>query len=102
MSAASQLTLDMPFKHLPGIPPRKADLLAKLGLEVVGDILAFFPRRYEDRRRITPLSSVVPGEAQVVRGEVASVHERSARSRKSVVEVLLVEPGQPTGSALAR
>jgi len=97
MSASSPLTLETPFKYLPGIGPRKADLLAKLGLEVAGDILGFFPRRYEDRSRITPLSRVVPGEAQVVRGEVASVHERSLRSRKSIVEVLLVDPGEGAG-----
>src|SRR5688572_16022924 len=102
MSAASPLNLDTHLKCLPGVAPRKADLLAKLGLEVVGDIFAFFPRRYEDRRRITPLSGVVPGEAQVVRGEVASVHERSLRSRRSLVEVLLVEPGDAPASGLGR
>ncbi len=39
-----------PLTELPGIGPAKARALARLGLVRVGDLLGYFPQRYEDRR----------------------------------------------------
>ena len=35
---------------LKGIGPKKAQALEKLKIRTIGDLLAFFPRDYEDRR----------------------------------------------------
>ncbi|MBR2490667.1 MAG: ATP-dependent DNA helicase RecG [Ruminiclostridium sp.] len=45
----SDLTLHTPVSQLPGIGPAREASLAKLGLCTVADLLAFFPRDYEDR-----------------------------------------------------
>ena len=45
-----------PVTELPGFGPKRAALLEKLGLTHVGDFLGYFPRDYEDRTTIYPLS----------------------------------------------
>ena len=45
----AELTLHTPVSKLPGIGPAREASLAKLGLHTVADLLAFFPRDYEDR-----------------------------------------------------
>ena len=53
-----------------GIGPQRAELLAKLGVYTHEDLLHFVPRRYEDRRHLTPLSQAREGEAMTVRGKI--------------------------------
>ncbi len=43
------LTVNTHLEELPGIGAVRGKKLAKLGLETVGDLLAYFPRSYEDR-----------------------------------------------------
>lgn len=45
---------------LPGIGPKKAALFAKLGIETLGDLLRFYPRDYEDRTQLLPISALEP------------------------------------------
>ncbi|MBR5285245.1 MAG: ATP-dependent DNA helicase RecG [Clostridia bacterium] len=45
-----------PVTDLPGFGPKRAALLAKLGLTHLGDFPGYFPRDYEDRTTIYPLS----------------------------------------------
>ncbi|MBR3752131.1 MAG: hypothetical protein IKK50_03255 [Ruminiclostridium sp.] len=45
----AQPTLHSPLSQLPGIGPAREAALAKLGLCTVADLLAYFPRDYEDR-----------------------------------------------------
>ena len=46
------------IRTLPGIGPKKAELFAKLGIQTLGDLLLFFPRDYEDRTQLLPISSL--------------------------------------------
>ncbi|MBI4797176.1 MAG: hypothetical protein HY794_00230, partial [Desulfarculus sp.] len=55
---------------LPGVGPATAQALAERGLRTWGDALFFFPLRYEDRRSITPLRALVPGQRAVLKGKV--------------------------------
>ncbi len=65
-------SLATPLQFLPGVGPRRAALLAGMGLETVGDALRFLPRSYEDRRVIQPISALQIGETGVTRGRVVS------------------------------
>ena len=44
-----ELTLDAPVTAIKGIGDKKRALFASLGVETVGDLLCYFPKRYEDR-----------------------------------------------------
>ena len=43
------ITLRTPLSALSGVGPARQKALDKLGLETVADLLAWFPREYEDR-----------------------------------------------------
>ena len=47
--ATLSITLDSPLRFVPGVGPRRAELLAAKGLHVVEDLLYHLPHRYEDR-----------------------------------------------------
>lgn len=68
--APKPLSLDDPVRFLKGVGPRRAKLLKRLGVESVGDLLRFYPRRYEDRRNLKALSEVAPSEKVVVQVQV--------------------------------
>lgn len=58
---------------LSGIGPKKAELLRKMGIETVGDMLNFFPRAYQDRRNVRPISEIRAGETALIRGAVVQM-----------------------------
>jgi ATP-dependent DNA helicase RecG len=62
--------LSGPVRYLKGVGPKKAALLKKLGIGEVKDLLQHYPRRYEDRRNLKPISGVVIGETQTIQGRV--------------------------------
>jgi len=66
-------TDSIPLAAIPGIGPKSAELLAKLGLLTHEDLLHFVPRRYEDRRHLAPLSAAQDGQAITVRGKILSL-----------------------------
>ncbi|MBF0387707.1 MAG: ATP-dependent DNA helicase RecG [Candidatus Omnitrophica bacterium] len=80
------------IQFLKGVGPARKKLFANLGIQTIEDLLYLFPRRYEDRRKITPIAQVVPGEWQVVLGEVAAKGgRRTFFNKKHVFEVVLAD-----------
>ena len=57
-------------QYLKGVGPKRAALLAKLGVETIGDALQFFPRKYIDRGNRVPIAEVEPGVEQTVRARI--------------------------------
>ncbi|MDX9921277.1 MAG: ATP-dependent DNA helicase RecG [Syntrophales bacterium] len=66
---------------LKGVGPKTASLLGKKGISTIEDFLRFLPRRYEDRRRVVPLSQVLPGEKVTVCAAVSKVVRKGFRYR---------------------
>ena len=64
----------LPLKGL-GLPGGASLLrgLARLGVHSVGDLLLHLPRRYEDRRTITPVAELLVGSPATVRVRVVDV-----------------------------
>ncbi|MBN1442767.1 MAG: ATP-dependent DNA helicase RecG [Planctomycetes bacterium] len=56
------------LQFLPGVGPARAELLKRLELATVRDLLRHFPRRYEDRRCLVPAGAAQPGQTVVVAG----------------------------------
>jgi ATP-dependent DNA helicase RecG len=59
-----------PLSRLRGVGPAYTRELAGRGLTTVEDALYFLPVRYEDRRRLTPLAELIPGQKAVVTGAI--------------------------------
>jgi ATP-dependent DNA helicase RecG len=54
--------LDDDLTYIKGVGPKRAEMLARMGLRTVRDLLYHFPARYEDRSHLTPLSEMKEGE----------------------------------------
>ena len=65
---------ELPLKGLP-LPGGSSLLrgLAKLGVTTVADLLTYLPRRYEDRREITPISELVGGSSATISARVTDL-----------------------------
>ena len=87
----ASLRPDDPLTRLKGIGPRTAEAFEAEGVCSVSDLLVHFPRRYEDRTRVTPLdSSIESGDRILVRGRVTSVRlRRIPRRRLHIVDGLV-------------
>ena len=80
--------LSSPIQYVKGVGPKLAKLLSKKGIATLEDALYFLPRDYEDRRRLTPIGSLRPGQFAVVFGKVAQVKPQRI-GRKHRLEVSL-------------
>lgn len=89
---------DAPVQFLRGVGPSRAEMLARLGIESIRDLLLHLPRRHEDRRNPSPLAGLVPGIEQAAIGRVVDV--RTVRTRKGSV-LVRARLTDPTGTAHA-
>ncbi len=67
--------LSRPAQFLPGVGPRRAQLLRRFGIETVEDVLYHLPFRYEDRRQVRRIGELRVGDTAVVVGELVSLKE---------------------------
>jgi len=82
--------LEAPLTVLQGVGPRHAQTLATLGLHTLGDMLYYFPRRYEDYSQLKPIKSLWYGEQVTVIGTVRWLNTRQIHSgAASLVEAVL-------------
>ncbi|HEV3263839.1 MAG TPA: ATP-dependent DNA helicase RecG [Gemmataceae bacterium] len=81
-------------QYLKGVGPTRYELLRRLGLETVGDLLFHFPRSYEDLSDVRPVAQLSPGTLQTARGEVVEIEGRQLADGRTVVSVVLSDGGQ--------
>lgn len=85
---------DISIQYVKGVGPAKKKLFEQLGIETVEELLYFFPRRYEDRRHLTPIAQAKVGEWQTISGKVLTQGgRRSWYTKKHVFEVLVDDGG---------
>ncbi|MCH7903806.1 MAG: ATP-dependent DNA helicase RecG [Armatimonadetes bacterium] len=86
--------LETEVQWLKGVGPKHAVSLGKLGIETVGDLLFYMPRRYEDRRNLPPIGFLKPGQQATIRGEIVDIRSRKGRGGKVILTVTV---GDGTG-----
>ena len=93
------MNIASPIVTLQGIGPQIAKKLKKLGVFSIEDLLYFFPWRYDDLTKITPIGQARDGASVVVVAEVVSISSRPTFHRRAaIVEALLRDS---TGSIAA-
>jgi ATP-dependent DNA helicase RecG len=82
--------LSAPTTVLPGVGPRHAQTLTRLGLHTLGDMLYYFPRRYDDYSQLKTINRLNYGEETTVIGTLEFANTRTFRNgRTQVVEGLI-------------
>ena len=95
MSTSRVEMLKTDVRYLKGIGPARSRLLARLGIENIYDLLLHIPRDYQDRRIITPISDLVPGEEISVSGTVvSSVYLRSRNGKRRLESIIRDNTGE--------
>ena len=64
--------LNTDIRYIKGIGETRAKALQKLGVTTLGDLLSYFPRRWEDRTLERPIRELPVGEYACVRAMLAS------------------------------
>lgn len=80
-----------------GVGPKKAQLLNRLDIAVIEDLLRHYPRNYQDRREITPLALLKDGNPALTCGRVSLVVKEYSKYKQKQILRVLVEDSLPGG-----
>ncbi len=89
-------TPDTPVAELKGVGVSTAAKLKRLGIQSVSDLLHYFPRRYDDLRRVaTPKELASFGVMQTgpitLQGRLASIDMRRLGGRRSIIKASITD-----------
>lgn len=92
-SNRSAVELTTPIRSLPGIGPKRLREFEAAGFRTVEDLLYHFPLRYEDRRNIRTIASLMPKETVLVSGTVVEAELVKTRRRGfTIVRAYIEDP----------
>ena len=86
--------LQIALETIADIPASRLELLERLGLHSVGDLLLHFPRAYEDLSDVRSIAALSPDRIQTVQGDVVEIEGRSLNDGRKVVSVVLSDDGK--------
>jgi ATP-dependent DNA helicase RecG len=91
----STIAPDTPVQFLPSVGPGRAKALNAAGIETAGDLLWFFPFRYEDRRHPTRIADLGRNidSAVVLRGRVMSSGAKVSPVKRMKLFEAVIEDG---------
>jgi len=78
-------------QYIKGVGPQRLKLLKRLGISTIRDCLWYFPRRYEDRSNIMPISQLKPDEYHTVKASVVSSSIFRTKSGMSIFQLTVTD-----------
>ncbi|PJF42852.1 MAG: DNA helicase RecG [Phototrophicales bacterium] len=81
--------LELPVTKLKGVGTNRAEQLARLGINTIGDLLFHWPRRYDDYTRMPILRRLTPDQQVTVIGTIRSVQELYSRQNTKYIKVVI-------------
>jgi ATP-dependent DNA helicase RecG len=86
------LNLETVITNINRVGASTAKKLKKLGLTSVRDLLFYFPFRYDDFSKLTPIAELTAGQSANVVGQIELIqNKRSPRRRMNITEALVSE-----------
>ncbi|MCB0253408.1 MAG: ATP-dependent DNA helicase RecG [Caldilineae bacterium] len=82
---AGSASLGASINRLPGIGPRNAEMLAKLGIRTVGDMLWLLPYRYDDYSHMKPIYKLDPGDEITILANLWDIKSRRLPGRNATL-----------------
>ena len=84
--------LEQSVQFLKGVGPVRAELLAKLNVRTVGELLFHFPRSYDDLTKVRPMEQIEAGVLQTVQGEVVEIDGKELPDGRRIISVVISDP----------
>lgn len=82
------IQLSTPLQKVKGVGPKTGEQLAAAGLQTVGDLIAFLPRKHDDFSQVTSIAHIKPGKVSV-QGRFSNLTTKRVRRGMSVTEAVL-------------
>ena len=82
------------IRYLKGVGPKKAEILQRLDVKTIEDLLYYLPRRYEDRSNFTLIKDLKVGEHHAIKGKVLTLGNHATRKG---IRVFQIAVGDKTG-----
>src|SRR4029077_8168759 len=92
LMATATLNLDSSVQYLKGVGPARGELLAKLGVHTVGDLLFHFPRSYDDLSDIRGIGALTGGILQTVHGDIVEMEGKSLPDGRQILSIVIADP----------
>lgn len=92
---------DRPVQFVKGIGPRTAQLLAKVGVHTVDDLLRYYPRQHLDFQKRVRIGSLRPGDPVTIWGTVKRVEAYNPPNKPNM-SIMTVWISDGTGTIAAR
>jgi ATP-dependent DNA helicase RecG len=84
-----ELSLDSTVQYVKGVGPQRAELLGRLGLVTLGDLLFYLPRDVLDLTRVCRVGELSEGALATVRGRVVDRDAKLLQRGQTLTAVLL-------------
>ncbi|HXE09916.1 MAG TPA: ATP-dependent DNA helicase RecG, partial [Verrucomicrobiae bacterium] len=81
------MTLDSPLTELSGVGEAQAQKFAMLGVRSIGELIEYYPRRYDDFSHVTPMNKLQPGNV-TVEGVIKQATGRYVRRGMHITEAV--------------
>jgi len=88
---SQRLGLRSPVTAIHGIGPTQAKRLKRLGINVIADLVYFFPRRYDDYSQLKPISKLVYGEQVTIIGTIRITKLKKTRQGATIVNTIIAD-----------
>lgn len=77
-------------QYIKGVGPNRAELLNKLGISTLEDLITYYPREYEDRGKPKKIAEVYNGEECLIEGLVVSrMSEQKIRKNMTIYKLIV-------------
>lgn len=83
------IDLKKDVKYVKGVGPNRVQLLNKLGIFTLEDLITYYPRTYEDRSKPKSLLECIDGEEALIEVIAISKMIESKFSRKTMQKIMI-------------
>ena len=83
-------------QYVKGVGPAKAELLHKLGIDTLEDLITYFPRTYEDRSKPKYIANLIDGEESLIEViAISNMSEIRIGKNRSILKLIVRDETGP-------
>lgn len=83
--------LNLPITQLKGVGEQRQKLFAKVGIHSIHDLMTYFPREYEDRRKVTLIKDLEVGQKVTIKGRICTVPQNVRKGKMIMTRTKLMD-----------